>query len=84
MDGAMSQPKTVTAPTPPEFADFVTDEAKVLEHIWRERDISTRDVSKCAAIVAPVAHSYSDWQCTFKNGHGIGGLFCKRHARIYS
>lgn len=49
--------------------------------IWRDRNPADRKLGQCAEIVAPMSHSYSDWQCTAKPGHGHAGLFCKRHAK---
>jgi hypothetical protein len=51
--------------------------------IWRDRNPNDRSLDRCAAIVAPVSHAYSDWQCKAKPGYGHAGLFCKRHAKKY-
>lgn len=56
---------------------------KTIEEIKNYRygfkGINKRDESKCAAEVW--GGHWHCFQCSRKPGHGLGGLFCKQHAK---
>lgn len=43
------------------------------------------DTTKCIAEVISKEFSFHDvtYQCSYRRGYGVGGLFCKRHAKMY-